>query len=210
MIKKRYDLLFPTPIGELDVENNILFHQAGTEVLKLMRDVDKELLDENSEWTTGDDLHLLPQFAALTKLINTEASEFFAEIIGLDINDLGMTGMWANVRRGGSRHHMHVHPNSFFSGVTYLQLPKENPGDIIFADPRPGVMFNADWKKDGPLSYRSWWYTPAVGKVLFFPSWLEHGTEGGKFDDNELRVSLSFNYILMKCNKHTMPLNLKL
>ena len=210
MINRRYDLLFPTPIADLDIENDLVFRQAAIEVLKLVRDVDQELLDEDLEWTSGDNLHVLPQFAELTKIINNEATNFFEEIIGIDIKDLGMTSMWSNIRRGNSRHHMHMHPNSFFSGVAYLQLPRENPGEIIFADPRPGVMFNADWKKDGPLSYRSWWYTPKVGKLLFFPSWLEHGTEAGKFKDDELRISLSFNYTLLQCTKHTMPLNLKL
>lgn len=207
------DLIFPSPVGVINTDQQDLCSHCGQLVLNQMTDHDKEFLKNHREWTTNDTLHIDPNFKKLRNLIDSEVERFCKDIMGINSNtDLTMTGMWANVRLGGSRHHMHLHPNSFISGVIYLSAPVEDgddPGSILFADPRPAKMFNADFKTDGPLSYRSWWYTPALGKLLIFPSWLEHGTHDGNFDNSKRRISLSFNYALLQCSKVTMPLNLR-
>ena len=157
---------------------------------------------------TQDDLHTKDRFQDLVKLIDFSVETFCINELGIDKHDLKMTGMWAHAHKSNSIHHMHVHPNSFISGVLYLQIPEsEREGDLIFSDPRAGKnMQYLDFKKESCLSNRTMIIKPNTGLLLLFPSWLEHGTDVFVAKDNQLRISLSFNYSIISCKYPTMKL----
>jgi uncharacterized protein (TIGR02466 family) len=157
---------------------------------------------------TADNLNSLTQYDELVKIIDAEATRMFDEVLGLDRKDLTMTCMWSNVQRDRAKHHIHSHPNSFYSGVIYLDIPKDcDPGNIFFIDPRQAKnMWHADYKKPNGLSYRDWFITPVTGMMLLFPSWLEHGTDICKVGPGKHRISLSFNYMLSKASGPTMKI----
>ena len=161
---------------------------------------------------TTDDLHLKPEFNELISLIDNEVREFFTHELGLDPDDLVMQCMWSNIQLDGCRHHAHVHPNSFYSGSLYLDIPvsdNADPGAIFFIDPRPAKqMQHANYSKSHGLSMRSRGIKPETGMLVLFPSWLEHGTDICKVGPGKYRISLSFNYALTKASGYTMKLNL--
>ena len=49
----------------------------------------------------------------------------------------GLGNMWANINYPGSYNKQHIHPNSQWSGVYYVKVPK-NSGSLFLEDPRPG------------------------------------------------------------------------
>ena len=49
----------------------------------------------------------------------------------------GLGNMWANINYPGSYNKQHIHPNSQWSGVYYVKVPK-NSGSLFVEDPRPG------------------------------------------------------------------------
>jgi uncharacterized protein (TIGR02466 family) len=207
MISRDFDNLFPTPVGTVSNTDITFCDKFSNLILDIMTYKDKEILDSTLEWCTNDNLHTNKNFEELVNYIEQESAIFFNNVLGIKKEDVKLSSMWSNVRKSNSKHHIHVHANSFFSGVIYLRTPK-NPGDIIFSDPRAGAsMFFADSKAGKPLSYRAWRYTPSAGLLLFFPSWLPHGTDSGIFD-NDLRISLSFNYSLIRASNTTMTINL--
>lgn len=161
--------------------------------------------------TTNDNLHTDIKFKELASLIDTEAKAYFNLELGLDENDLELSCMWANVQASGCRHHVHLHPNSFYSGVIYLNVPPtDSSGTLFFIDPRHAkLMQHADFKKPNTFLDRSYGFTPITGNMILFPSWLEHGTEKFYSAEGKFRVSLSFNYSLKKCSEITMKLKLK-
>ena len=203
-MKKRVDELFPTPIGVIDIENLDLCQKFSNVVLELMNDEDNFELKTYSNWCTNDSIHTNPIFVELVNLIDNVATDFFEDVLGIDKSDVKLSAMWSNVNRRDTQHQIHQHPNSYFSGVLYLNAPKDS-GNIIFVDPRPTKnMAHADFKKESAVSSRSWEYIPATGLLLLFPSWMEHGTARCRLPIGENRISLSFNYTLLKCSKHTM------
>ena len=160
---------------------------------------------------TSDNLHTKEEFSQLVELIDREAREYFKLEMGLEEEDLYLSCMWANVQIDGCRHHAHIHPNSYFSGVLYLEIPEGQDidhGIIFVVDPRPAkLMQQADFKKYNVLSDRSYGFKPQVGTMLLFPSWLEHGTDVCKIGIGKKRVSVSFNYVLSRSSGETMKIN---
>lgn len=212
MNKRNIDLIFPTPVSRINLEDTSICDRYADLLLTDIGPEQQKRLLEYGVVPTSDELHLLDEFQSLVKLIDNEITLFFDEALGLDRKSVHMTAMWANIQVDKCRHHVHQHPNSFYSGVLYLRVPTGNieAGDIFFVDPRPSKnMWTTDYTKDHGLSHRSRRYTPETGLLLLFPSWLEHGTEMFNCNSAEYRVSLSFNYTLIQSNLHTMKLNLK-
>jgi uncharacterized protein (TIGR02466 family) len=196
----KVQLLFATPVANTTIDFSICERYAN---------VIKESFGEiETSGCTDDQLHKLPNFNELVTIIDNNVKTYTEEIVGIDKNDVTLSCMWSNSQIHLTKHHVHQHPNSFISGVLYLQIPEcEDPGNIFFVDPRPAKnMFYADFKKETSLSDRNWWFKPVTGMLLLFPSWLEHGTHKYLCSTGERRISLSFNYILTRCSYSTMKI----
>ncbi len=102
---------------------------------------------------------------------------------------------WINVNRAGNFNTLHCHPGCFVSATYYVNVPSGmQGGEIYFRDPRgpsvamyetPGIEL--PWIGSGigiP-------FAPATGKLLIFPSWLEHRVES--FTGEGERISIAFN-----------------
>jgi len=102
---------------------------------------------------------------------------------------------WINVNRAGNFNTLHCHPGCFVSATYYVNVhPVMQGGEIYFRDPRgpavamyetPGIEL--PWIGSGigiPIA-------PATGKLLIFPSWLEHRVES--FTGEGERISIAFN-----------------
>ena len=93
----------------------------------------------------------------------------------------------------------HTHPNSLWSGVYYIKVPK-NSGKLFLEDPRPGPNTYMPRRLDN-LPEQLWRvcaYEPVEGRMIFFPAWQPHGvdinmnTEKG---EKNWRISVSYNFI---------------
>jgi len=102
---------------------------------------------------------------------------------------------WININKPGDFNTLHSHPGCFLSATYYVKVPAAmKGGEIYFRDPRgPGVAMyetagiELPWVGSGlgiPI-------TPATGKLLIFPSWLEHRVE--TFAGDGERISIAFN-----------------
>jgi len=102
---------------------------------------------------------------------------------------------WINVNRAGHRNLLHSHPGSFLSSAYYVKVPRGmKGGELVFRDPRgPAVAMyetpeiGLPWVGSG-LGLP---FVPSPGKLLLFPSWLEHHVEA--FEGPGERISISFN-----------------
>ena len=84
---------------------------------------------------------------------------------------------------------IHSHGQFQFSGAYYVKAPKDS-GQIVFRDPRPAAITNefVTSQFNGGEVYR---IEPEEGKLLIFPSYLDHMVMPSKSDDD--RVSISWN-----------------
>jgi uncharacterized protein (TIGR02466 family) len=76
-----------------------------------------------------------------------------------------------------------------------LEVP-ENSGDILFHNPLEArrvsnTFFERIKKEDTQYNFSHVKYSPVVGEMLIFESWLQHTVQQNKSNGN--RISVSFN-----------------
>ena len=176
--------LFPTPVAEF---------KMGRDLFEVER---KYLLNletrPNQGNTTSVDNNVLkkPELHSLTEFLNSALQEYFNIVCApKDDANLCITQSWVNYTKPGQFHHKHAHPNSFISGVFYIQAAKETDKLHFFNDSFQQIKITA---KDFNLyNSDSWWLAAATGTLYLFPSSLTHMVEPVKGEDT--RISLSFN-----------------
>ncbi len=115
----------------------------------------------------------------------------FVKHLNLDVKDMQIAQLWANVNRKNDYNIIHQHGQYSLSGTYYVKVP-EDSGRIVFRDPRPGAMGNnflvsnfdkGEFKK---LSIME-------GLLAIWPSYLDHLVEPSNTDEE--RISISFDII---------------
>ena len=102
---------------------------------------------------------------------------------------LYITQSWINHTALNQWHHEHTHPNSYVSGVFYLNADKDN--DRIFFDNHRYSQIIPSLKTYNPWNTSAYWLPVGTGTLVLFPSSLAHSVQNKK--GNNQRVSLSFN-----------------
>jgi uncharacterized protein (TIGR02466 family) len=103
-----------------------------------------------------------------------------------------ITQSWLNFTSEKQWHHKHEHPNSFLSGVYYIDADAENDKITFFKNGYKQLKLTPSewnwWNAD------SWWFTVKTGSIVVFPSHLTHMVE--QKAGNNVRCSLAFNTFL--------------
>jgi len=114
----------------------------------------------------------------------------------LNSQEVTLSNMWAIINKKGAMNQKHHHSNSDLSAAYYVTA-KENCGDIIFYDPRPGKVYKHPFSnKPNLLNADNNGVKPEPGMLVLFPSYLEHSVNPN-ISDYE-RVVISFNISLEK------------
>jgi uncharacterized protein (TIGR02466 family) len=143
-------------------------------------------------WHSKDDLHRRPGFKPLVQFLEAGVAEA-ANFLKWDRRQTMpvLSTCWANVNGKGASNVVHTHPHCFLSGVYYVQGSAES-GRLFFLDPRPAaVMIAPPMTEFTPWTFQQVRYEPKPGRMLLFPSWLQHGVEPNHTDVD--RVCVSFN-----------------
>jgi uncharacterized protein (TIGR02466 family) len=109
--------------------------------------------------------------------------------------------IWAGVNEKHHYNDWHVHPFSTLSGVYYIKHDgsPEN-GVISFKHPEQNIVCpDMHWpleliEVNNEISAGVVDFLPKAGKLLIFPSWLQHKVEANLKDS--VRISISFNSTL--------------
>ena len=105
---------------------------------------------------------------------------------------------WVNINSPGAYNRLHSHPNSHLSGVMWIKSPKDC-GVISFDNPNGHQSYteinsyNEEFK-DQFFVHHAYWLPPIEGRMIIFPSHLQHEVNENK--SNEDRISVSFNVTL--------------
>jgi uncharacterized protein (TIGR02466 family) len=101
---------------------------------------------------------------------------------------LRITQSWVNYSEQGQYHHKHAHPNSLVSGVFYVNT-NDNDRIYFYRSGFQQIKFPTDgWNQ---WNSESWWFEATEGRLVLFPSSLEHMVP--TVEGEKTRVSLSFN-----------------
>ncbi len=196
------ELFFATPIFYKDLPNS---KELNTNLLKHIKKWKKEdekgIIRSNSlGWHSAVDMHHRKEYNPLTKELFKMQQEIY-ELEGYHPNTEAICdNMWANVNYKYSHNKNHVHPGAQWSGVYYIQTPKDC-GHIWFTDPcgerHMELPVMAD-KKQKPVHYwREVHYQPIEGRLIMFPGWLVHEVAPNMSNlkgEKGWRVSVSFNF----------------
>ncbi len=185
---------FPTPIWFFDldeIDNKKIIKYAT----KLSKKTEGRILSNYGGWQSND-FHLNDceneELLKLGQIVELKAQEAGSEL-GVKPNmQLFMSNFWLNLNQKGNGNIRHMHPTSFFSAAYYVQTP-ENCGKIVFE--HPSTLMNFWWSSftdtNKHATHSTINYEPKAGRLVIFPSWLEHSVYANAND--ELRISVAFN-----------------
>lgn len=193
LIDKEILRLFPSLIFKGRVADEAIIDHAIGEINLLMNQAPAQRAHD--KFTTADNLQDLPQFHYLADLILKESNsvlDFFA--VARDSHYI--TNMWAHVTKKGHRHAAHIHPNSYLSGIVYLQTPI-NCGNTIFLDPRCGAtIIHPDFNEENYFNMNAFIHKPVKGSMLIWNSWLPHMVDQASETDVNHRIVIAFNIMI--------------
>lgn len=179
--------LFPTPLGKFVLDRDLTKKE-----LNFIKGLPTRPNEGN---TTSDDNHVLKNknLSSLSKFIDQSVNEFFQSVYQPSTEvSLYTTISWINYSEKNQWHHKHAHPNSFLSGVFYVES-NEDDKILFFKEPayRP-ISFDA--KSYNPYNSESWWMETSEKTLYVFPSSFTHSVPAVTGD--KTRISLSFNTFL--------------
>ncbi len=100
---------------------------------------------------------------------------------------------WINAYASDQSQEIHLHRNSVFSGIYYLQVPPGS-GATLFYSPSADVMLEPRATEGSPLNAKVTGFAPQPGRMLLFRSHLRHSVMPGKMDGE--RITIAFNAIM--------------
>lgn len=182
----RIEALFPLPLGGFEYPQAEAVKNAA--IAWLNAEPRRYVQNEGNLTLKDFELHRRPWMADLAIYFES-CLDAFLKTVGHHVPEIALTQCWLNINRPGERHHRHHHPNSFISGVYYLDADP-NAGSIAFH--RPGFVELEPAKlKATPFTFDLWNEAPKTGSLLLFPSRLEHSV-GPNLSQRD-RLSISFN-----------------
>lgn len=185
--------LFPTMVGIFECETFDLNAPAWrAQIAQAVAEC--EARSEKAQHQTDDRLHERPELASLMDFFRRAAAEYMEALKYSHALELRLQCCWATVLMRADRFEMHQHANSFLSGAFYLDID-ETAKPLLFRDPRPqNRMFDIPVEEELRINRRYYAVGPNNGRLILFPSWLEHRVRPSMSDYP--RISLSFNMTL--------------
>jgi uncharacterized protein (TIGR02466 family) len=175
--------LFPTPlyINNIDAP---LINQQKTYLLNLPKILNTGNLRSESGHIFEHSL-----FAELKKTINEHIKEYVNIVYPNSNLDVYITQSWANYTEPNQYHHKHSHPNSFISGVFYVNAIKNEDMIKFYKD----LPFIYQINHNQPNNYNSGDVAILIesGDLVLFPSNFQHNVP--PTTSKETRISISFN-----------------
>ena len=165
------------------------------------RDEEGIIRSNSLGWHSAVDMHHRNEYNHITKWIFQKMQQVFDDQQYDPDFEPFADNMWANINKRYSHNRNHIHPGGLWSGVYYIQAPKDS-GRIWFTDPRSEAhMILPRYKTRPNFTWREVYYEPVPGRLIIFPAWLMHEVEPNLNkeyeDENDTRgwrYSISFNF----------------
>ena len=146
--------VFPTPVGIEKFESGL-----SNKEIDFIKNLEKR---PNMGNLTSVDTYLLSlkPMARLKKFFTEAVNSYFQEVYQPKFDvELRITQTWANYSERGMFHHYHAHPNSFVSGVFYVQT---NESDKIFFNKNIYENIQIPTENFNLFNSMSWWFPAEV------------------------------------------------
>jgi len=177
--------LFPIPVYSTELNRKL------TKKELLFVENCKKNSYKNEGNTTSNDTYILNNkaFTGLKNQLNIIIKDYFDKIVCDDNLKPYITQSWLNYTNKNQYHHTHRHPNSFVSGVFYIDADENNDKIKFWKDGYSAIQ--PDPKEYNLYNSTSWWFNVKSCQVILFPSSLTHCVEVK--EGTNTRISLAFN-----------------
>jgi len=198
------ELYFPTMVFNIACSGHAALNDYLLSLIYAERERDQKGIERSNfrklgGWHSHNNLHRDEAYKPLTDRVHQAGRRISSQLGYQPSKRLQIGTMWSIINPPGSSNKSHIHPGSHWSGVYYVQAPK-NAGDIEFTDPRTShVMNQPSFEPNKQRSKENWTkvrFTPKAGKMLLFPSWLYHGVDPNMSNETDAdgeRIIISFN-----------------
>lgn len=179
--------LFPEPVYV-----STLGRALTKEELKTINKYKKETYKNEGNITSNDNYVLENKtLKNLKEDLRKKVIDYFDKIICTDNSVIPyITQSWINYIETNQFHHKHSHPNSYISGVFYIDAQKEVDSITFYKSHREETI-ELNVTKYNPFNSESCLFPVETGNIFLFRSFLIHGVNKKKGPDT--RISLSFN-----------------
>ena len=180
------EYLFPAPVSMIELDNAI-----SADEITFIKKQDKIVNFSNY---SSKNNHLLDclELKNLKEQLQLHLKNVFEKIY-CPTNDVEIyiTQSWANFTTKNQSHHKHNHPNSFLSGVYYVDAKDDR---IIFCKDDLKELLRIESKSWNIFNSNTWWYPVKTGTLIVFPSYLTHMVD--IYLKDTPRISIAFNSFL--------------
>lgn len=192
-MKNNYHVLslFPSPLVSTIVEED-------TDGLNRHKVFVTSTYDDSSECTENIDFdnrhNVLVYYPQIKNILLNKFKEYCNDRLYYN-NDFRITTSWITNTEKGALSQLHIHKNSFYSGVYYFQ--DDYPEDSAPLEFNSPLVQLSDYllipEKYEVINSHSWRIFPRPKLLIFFPSYLNHQVLLHNIDKS--RRSLAFNII---------------
>lgn len=193
----KIDHVFPIPIARCTIDDYII---ANTTDLVNKYVIDSKITEPAAPGelltTFYKDKNFLGNIGdtGLLDYINRMSRQYL-DLLGLEKKSFIEITSWLQFNQPRSYFVRHDHYGALISGVIYLNVP-ENSGNIMFHNPLEqrrvtNAFFEKVKNQDSDYNFSHITYTPIVGEMILFESWLQHTVQQNMSDEN--RISIGFN-----------------
>ena len=178
--------IFPTPIGFAKLDRD--FSKTELDFV----DYNRKLSHANIGNTISDDIYVLnnPAFADIKEFIQQHVEHYINQVDTpmYDVKPY-ITHSWLTYTDEGDYHHKHTHPNSYVSGVFYINADITKDRIHFFKNQHRTIEITT--KDVNFYNATSWWFEVGTGTLILFPSSLQHMVD--TTSSSETRIALAFN-----------------
>lgn len=182
--------LFSTPVVKCKLNHTL--------DLNYLESIDYILYGNSGYRSLNENILLDYYFQDLKKQIEYALNAFLFDAMHFTQGKIIHTGSWINLHTPGDYAPKHNHTNSFYSGVFYLDVPKDS-GKIWFSKSLSTSTYatstiSPDIKEFNVYNSNEFGFEVENNDLLLFPSHLIHEVDVNKSNSN--RYSVAFNYFL--------------
>ena len=189
----RQELMWPTPYWHTQIwdfmrsETRVTFNEDFTNYILNEAETKPSVKKSNrggwqSESISATNENYKPLIEQITE---------FLKHLNLDIKEVSIPQMWANVNKKGDWNIIHQHAQYDLSGTYYVKVPKDS-GRLTFRDPRPGAIgniFMVNRFDKGEFMNMNL----IEGLLVIWPSYLDHYVEPSNSDEERISISFDIN-----------------
>ena len=183
---------FPTPIWYEEGLHQLVNFDLIEQKCRELKETTLGRIKSNLGGWQSEDINLknIPELQPLIKII-VDRAKSAAPVILCEGVAIQYANAWININQAGNVNSKHTHPGGILSGSVYIKS-SPNSGAIRFMRPDLSPHYLSSVPV-APHFSQAIIHKPTRGKLVLFPSWIEHDVEPST--DDETRISISFNFI---------------